>query len=502
MKEDEAVPEKVVDDRLGSKRDSSRSRRVGRVGYQPLAATAFAVATIAVACARSSVDSIPPDLDYRLALTPPGVEVTLQVDGGPHPKVWVGFGLSPLGPAEVSRRIDGLSARAADGSSLPVRRAGTAAYRVDVGGTDPWFLDYRVTLHDLPADIYHRASSRSSRHLLLVGADLWARLYTSPAAIELAPAERPTGTVGSATISFARGELPEGWQIVSVTPEVEPGRYRLIDDPALSVFALGPYRQQPLGRAGMSVAIHADWTLARGRLVNTTSQLVRVLRHDLGPPPGETALLLFTPLPPEARPHRGVRTAGMAWNRTLILFGGTAPGLPQTNHTIRNMVAVFLGHELFHLYVPWGIEITRELSWLSEGWAMHMGRRAALQARLLSQGDNDAGLRDAYERYRAMGGHRAGSLEAASGGGEEIRQLLYARGELVFHIMSREWERSGKAGSFDAALWQRLALAYDGEQPLQPDQVRALLSALVSPEAVQRYVDGTATITPPELGLR
>ncbi len=130
----------------------------------------------------------------------------------------------------------------------------------------------------------------------------------------------------------------------------------------------------------------------------------------MGPPSGDAALMVFTPLPPRVRPRQGVRTAGMVWDRTLVLFAGTAPSAPQSNSTIHEMLAVFLGHELFHLYVPWGLPITQPLSWLSEGWAEHMGRQSAVAARVLSTAGSDRSLRDAYERYLEMGGARAGSL--------------------------------------------------------------------------------------------
>jgi hypothetical protein len=303
-------------------------------------------------------------------------------------------------------------------------------------------------------------------------------------------------------VSFDTASIPDDWRVVSAAEELELGRFRLTAHPAQSVFAMGPYKVERVGHTGMRAALHADWTVARSTLLNAASQLSRVLIRELGPPPGDPALLLFTPLPARARPTDGVRTAGMAWDRTLNLFAGTAPGVPQSNREIREMIAIFVGHEMFHLYVPWGLPITQELSWLSEGWAMHMGRTASLQARLLGRVGHQRALRNAYERYIAMGGHRAGTLESASAGGEDIRELLYVRGELVFRILFLEWQASGKPGSFDSVLWQRLMGAYDGEAPLTPADVSAVLSGMVSPSTVRRYVEGTAAITPAELGLR
>ena len=115
----------------------------------------------------------------------------------------------------------------------------------------------------------------------------------------------------------------------------------------------------------------------------------------------------------------------------------------------------------FHLWVPSGVQVTRELSWLSEGWAMHMGRLAAVDVGWLSQPASIQRLQDAYRRYLDIGGYRAGSLPEASMGSESRRDLLYLRGELVFRLLERQWALTS-SGNFETELWRALADAYDG----------------------------------------
>jgi predicted metalloprotease with PDZ domain len=290
--------------------------------------------------------------------------------------------------------------------------------------------------------------------------------------------------------------------VVSASPETALNRFDLTDHPARSAFALGPYRVHDIDEnAGVRAAIHGGWDLARSSLVNYSQHLVRAQSRQFGPPPGDPTLMVFTPLPERVRPTEGVRTAGMVWDRTLVLFGGASPSVPRDATPVRELVAVFVGHELFHLYVPWGLPITQPLSWLSEGWAEHVGRSSAVAAGLITRGAADNSLREAYYRYIDMGGRQAGSLQNAAESGEQLRELLYMRGELVFRVLELEWAASGKPGSFDAVLWQRLQLEYDGESPLEPDAVSRVLNAMVSPTTVRRLVDGAEAITLPELGL-
>lgn len=442
-------------------------------------------------------------LDYRVALIENGVRVSVTVSGGPRPVAWIGFGASPLGGELTSRRIDQVTARTVAGAPLGVQPAGEDAYRVDVATDEAWVLEYRARIGSPPADFYHRASSASADHIILIGVDVWARFFDTAAGIEPAPVDRPLEDVAAATVRFDADTLPQGWVVVGAAPETALNSFMLSKHPARSAFAIGPYRFHDVDTdLGLRAAIHTGWNVARDQLVGYARQLARVQASQFGRPPGDPAMMIFTPLPPGVRPAQGVRSNGMVWDRSLLLFAGAAPSVPQNNDRVREMIGVFLGHELFHLYVPWGLPVTQPLSWLSEGWAEHVGRSSARAAHILSASGVDRSLSDAYERYREMGGARAGSLQNASeNGGEDLRPLLYVRGELVFRILSLEWDKSGKPGSFDGVLWQRLLTEYDGETPLEPEAVSRILSAMVSPGTVRRLVDGAAVITLPELEL-
>ena len=444
----------------------------------------------------------PSVLDYLVTPGNGEMRVSVTVAGGPRPTAWVGFGASPLGAGSQSRRIDQVTARTVTGAPLGVRAVGDDAYRVDVTTNDAWVLEYRAVIGAPPADFYHRASSSSGDHMMLVGVDVWARFFDAPAAIGVPPPDRPLGDVAEAGVRFDVSGLPDGWIVVSASPEVALNQFELSDHPARSVFALGPYRFQDIDRdLGLRAAIHSGWNVGRRRLIGYARQLARVQAGEFGPPPGDRALMIFTPFPSSITPRQGVRTAGMVWDRSLLLFAGADGSGPRNDGRVGEMLAIFLGHEIFHLYVPWGLAVTQPLSWLSEGWAEHVGRTSARTAGILSAAGADRSLREAYYRYLEMGGAGAGSLRNASEAGEDLRPLLYVRGELVFRILSLEWAANGKPGSFDSVFWRHLMTEYDGDTPLEPEAVSRILSAMVSPSTVRRLVDGAAVITLPELKL-
>jgi hypothetical protein len=484
-----------------------RAAAAGRkLAFRPaLSQTALALMLLAAASACDLTPRWRPSrLDYDVAIIDGGgrIRVEVTVADGPRPTAWVGFGSSPLASEAVSRAIVNVTARTGGGAALPMRQVGEDAYRVDIGGGEPWVLGYEIEVGSPPAAYYHRASNASPDHLVLVGVDAWARFFDFAAPIDVPPADRPLDDVEAARVRFDLGGAPPGWMVVSAAPERALNEFELDEHPARSAFAIGPYRLFDIGRdLGLRAAVHSDWHLARDRIVGYAQQLARVQARQFGRPPGGPALMIFTPFPAAVTPPDGARTAGMVWDRSLLLYGGMARGARQNSARAGEMIAVFLGHELFHLYVPWGLPITQPLSWLSEGWAEHVGRSSAVAAGILSAGGAEQSLRDAYERYRQMGGARAGSLQNASESGEELRELLYLRGELVFRILSLEWEQSGKPGTFDGVLWSRLQAEYDGEHPLEPEAVSRVLSAMVNPLTVRRIVDGAAAITLPELAL-
>lgn len=474
----------------------------GRRCFRGCRVGVVAIAALLTASACSLLPERPPRLTYRLRPSLEGVRVSLRVVDGPSPTVWVGVGDTDLGLARPTREVSDVSAVDADGAPLPVEQVGTDAWRVDRRDDRPWELRYRVALSPIPSDVYHRASTASARHLILLGSDVLAQLYASSSAVEAPPSRRLSARLEKAVIEIDPSDLPRGWRVVSAEREVAPRRFEVRDNPARTVFAAGPYRMEALGPDSPAVAaVHEDWRLARRQIVDYSRQLLRVLGRELGPPPGDSPLMLFTPLPPEMAPAGGVRTAGMVWDRTMILFAGAGRRTPPSSAKLREMMAIFLGHELFHLYVPWGLSITQPLSWLSEGWASHMGRRAAESARLLSRSGSARALRAAFDRYIHLGGTRAGTLQSASERGEEMRELVYVRGELVFRILSLEWRDKGGTGSFDATLWRRLRRIPESGLPVEPAQVSAILSAILDPVTVRRYVDGNAPITLPQLDL-
>ncbi len=394
-------------------------------------------------------------------------------------------------------------ARTASGLPLQVDSAGIDAFRVAVDTREDWFFEYDVALGSPPSELYHRASSGSADHLILIGVDVWPRFFDDPAALEPPPAERFADDVQAAFVRFHLDELPTGWVVVSAAREIELNHFELREHPERSVFAVGPYRFEDIDRTlGVRAAIHRGWNVAREQIVDYSRQLVRTQASDFGAPPGGPTLMIFTPLPTALRPAGAVRSSGMVWDRSLILFSGAGASVPLDRDEIREMMAVFLGHELFHLYVPWGLPVTRSLSWLSEGWAEHAGRTSARKAGILSASGTMRSLTEAYERYVEMGGARAGSLQQASDSDDEsLRALLYVRGELVFRILALEWESNGNTGSFDSVLWRRLSAEHDGVAPLEPDTIRRVLNGMVSPTTVRRVVDGAAMITLPELAL-
>ena len=120
----------------------------------------------------------------------------------------------------------------------------------------------------------------------------------------------------------------------------------------------------------------------------------------------------------------------------MILYASMAANTIPDDDRVAEAMAVFLGHELFHLYLPSAVPVTRDLSWLSEGWAMHMGRLAATDAGFLTPEASQRRLRKAYRSYLEIGGYHAGSLPEAAMGSESQRDLLYLRGELVFRLLA------------------------------------------------------------------
>ncbi len=440
-------------------------------------------------------------VDFTVRPNDQGVEIVADVHGGPT-TAWVGFGVGPGTPPELVDQIEAMAAYSAAGEVLEVTAVGRGGYQIETNG-EPWKLSYRLSLRAGAEDpSFYRASTRGKDYLVLVGSDAWARFYSDPTPLTRPPEARPPGPVSGAT---ARFELPgpdSEWRVVSTAWEEAANTFAMRQHPVGSVFALGPFETIQLPEAaGLRIARHRDWNIMPEQVDEMVDDLMMSHREMLAPPDNIRALALLSPLPESLSPRSGLRTAGMVRGQTLVVYASKAPLVPANHPDIAEAMAVFLGHELFHLWVPTSVQVTRELSWLSEGWAMHMGRYAAVATGWLDEAAGTRRLALSYRRYLDIGGYRAGSLPAASTGHESQRNLLYLRGELVFRLLEREWHQANPDRPFERALWDALASAYDGVEPLDSAAVRTILTGLVDATTVRRYVEGQAPLTPDAIGL-
>jgi len=410
----------------------------------------------------------------------------------------VGPGASP----QLVDQIEGIAAFSSDGEALEISPAGRAGYRVETNG-EPWQLTYRLRiLPQADDDAFYRASTRGDDYLILVGSDAWARFYSDPTPLSQPPDARPAGPVAGATARFQLPASDPEWDVVSTAWEEATTGFAMRQHPVGSVFALGPFDTVRLPEvAGLRIALHPDWNIMPDQVEQLVEDLLTSHREMLTPPDNARALALLSPMPRLLSPHGGLRTAGMVRGQTLVVYAAKDPLIPTDHPDIAEAMAVFLGHELFHLWVPSGVQVTRELSWLSEGWAMHMGRRAAVATGWLDEAAGTRRLGRSYRRYLDIGGYRAGSLPAASVGPEDQRNLLYLRGELVFRLLDQEWDRTNPDRPFERALWEALVASYDGFEPLDAVAVRTILTDLIDATTVRRYVEGQAPLTPDVLGL-
>ncbi len=458
---------------------------------------------ILVACASAcTAPPVPFSLRFTVFPTTQGADVIVEVHGGRDDLAWVGFAAGPGAPADLPQRVHSVQARTLDGRRLPQRQHGEAGYQIELEDSS-WQLGYSLDLRPrADDDIFYRSSVREDDYLVLVGSDAWARFYTTPEALAIAPNRRPGGAVLEARAAFNLPEQPTPWKVATTAWARSPRTFELSEHPTASVFALGPFEIRDIEEVpGLRLAVHPRWSALNESIDSLTGKLLLSHRERLGPPGSTTALALMHPLPQPLGPAGGLRTAGMVRGRSLILYAGANPRIKPHDPQLREAMAVFLGHEFFHLWVPSSVQVTRELSWLSEGWAMHMGRLAAVEVGWLSEPASVQRLQDAYRRYLDIGGYRAGSLPEASMGSESRRDLLYLRGELVFRLLERQWALTN-TGNFEAELWRALADAYDGRTPLDAKSVRSSLASLVDHGTVRRYVEGTSPLTPSALGLR
>ncbi len=254
--------------------------------------------------------------------------------------------------------------------------------------------------------------------------------------------------------------LPEGWRVFSTENTV--GNVIRTANLSAAVAAVGSGWESANVRtsAGKLELIRmGEWGTGMEEAGNASSEIFNNYVDVFGSPAADNGLVI---LARRSSPVFDEWEAEVRGSTVIIASSdATLPGL-----SIQRLHEQ-LRHEIFHLWIPNGVNLTGEYSWFYEGFALYQSLRTALQLNRISFNDYLDTIAKAYA-VDAAAGQRRTLLQLANDRRERHGTELYARGLLVAFMTDTALLQRSRSSSVEALLREvfkkhhRSAFAADG----------------------------------------
>ena len=402
-----------------------------------------------------------------VSLAPPRVRIQGRRDA---PATSWSFRNAHAGMLGLAERIENFSLADEGESPVPARKLAAGEYEAARPATR---FAYEVRL-DPPADNNGAAhvSWLAPTHGLLMTGDLLP-LPHGRARLNLIP--------------------PRGWQ-ATAPPVTALGTFAVADTES-AVFLTGPnVREQRAKVRGseLGVAFAGDWAFEDREAAEIVAQIFNEHARSFGGAPRGDLTVIIAPHPRASAPGPW---SAEARGSTVTLLTGRAP----TRQSALARLTGPLAHELFHLWVPNGLNLSGDYDWFYEGFAVYQSLRVGVRLGHLNFNDYLDSLARTYDNYRREAARDDLSLlDLSSRRWSGSNALVYHKGALVALLYDLELRRrSNSKRTFDDALRELFRRNSPSTAPADGNAaVTAALDAALAggTDFTQRYVKSVRKI--------
>ena len=376
------------------------------------------------------------------------------------------------GTSGLGDRISELKLFDPKGRSVSYKRFMAGEYVAD-GDFSTW--QYRVELKPLVQTVAgaHISWSNGETGLLMLG-DLLPDLGDRPMRAEV-KVRTP----------------PEGWKLFTACRVTNEGRYVPVDVKKVT-FVIGRNtreKESVVKGSRLKVLIDGSWQFTDDELSNLELEIFESYSRDLGDLAEKNYQVSIAKFP--------VKVPVDNWEadtrgNSIVILSSDTPFKSQSVQRLHEQ----LRHEIFHLWIPNGVDLTGNYDWFYEGFALYQSLKVGLAVNRISFDNYLDTLSRAYDIDR-HDSHKLNLIEASKQRWNGTNTQVYARGMLVAFLCDLELlERSkGKTSVTDlvAELYRKHrppAAAEDGNT--------AVLALMRShPELipiVDQYINGSGVI--------
>lgn len=372
----------------------------------------------------------------------------------------------------LARRISEVMLFGADGKDLAIRKLIDGEYLAE---SDIRSWRYKIDLTAPNAKNAAHISSISNEQGILMLSDLLPLLAQED------------------NIAAVRFELPESWKILSTEKMIVQDTF-LISNVEKAVFYVGRgwrERKIPSGKFDLRLAISGEWLFSDDEAVETAGDIFAEYRKLFGSDldPSVNAKIAIAKFPAAANSGSWeAETRG----RNVTVISSDMPFKTQSLQRLHEQ----LRHEIFHLWLPNGINLSGRYDWFYEGFALYQSLKTGVALNRIRFEDFLDTLSRAHN-IDSMQTRPLSLIEASQNRWNGADTQVYARGMLVAFLCDLSLLQSSKGRSSVGYIFRKL---YDSHRPPNPvsDANTSILKVLdIHPQlamVVESYIKGSQKI--------
>lgn len=220
-------------------------------------------------------------------------------------------------------------------------------------------------------------------------------------------------------------EVPDDWRID--TTETGNGvNVFHVADVEKAAFVLGKNRRQKLVRIGdvsLRFSMSGDWQFAEEDIGQTSSEIFSQYREIFGDAPARDFLIAYYPFP--------IKVASGNWEAdtrgsTSVIVSSDMPFASQSPQRLHEQ----LRHEIFHFWMPNGVNLRGGYDWFYEGFALYTSAKVGVATNTI----RFEGFLDVLSRAHAIDARSQRELSLVDSSRNRFagaNSQLYARGMVV-----------------------------------------------------------------------
>lgn len=289
----------------------------------------------------------------------------------------------------------------------------------------------------------------------------------------------------SANITF---EIPDGWKIASVEKNARDNTFEIADIEK-AVFYIGKnWRERKLA-GGPDLIISGEWRFKDDEAERMTVEIFAEYQALFGGARPERTLVLISKFPGQEK--FGVWEAE-THGRNVTILSADMPFEAQSLQLLHEQ----LRHEIFHLWIPNGVNLSGNYDWFYEGFALYQALRTGVKTNRIRFEDFLGTLERAYN-IDSMQGKRISLIEASSNRWSGGNTQTYARGMLVAFLCDIAMMRNSKGKNSAADILRQVYTAHPMSAPRQDGNavVIKVLRGYGLISIIDKYITGTENIT-------